>query len=582
MICRMTESRWRVPSIDWTMVAILGIALAVRICAILLFPSLHHPDENFQLFEAAHRRAFGYGIGTWEDRAGLRSPVIPYLLSRVFALAEPVVGGPKGYIVTSQILLAALSLIGIAAVYRMGLRESRTHAVLLGLVAATWFEMVYFSFRPLTEAVAFNFLLVSLALASVPTKELSWRRLAAIGFCVGLTLMLRVQLLPALLFLALWVGRLEFQKRWVPLLLGSSGALLIFGLADWIAWGSPFHSYIATVRINLFEGKASQFGTEPFFYYFEVIAALWWIATLTIVGLVALRIRNSALWIGVALCIIAAHALIPHKEYRFIFPATACLVIVAVMASADFIEAAKARVQPRLTRSLAAAGVAFWVVLSVVLASSQGFAYQWYRARDLINAQYWLAAQPDLCGVAMLDRGIDYGNSAFDSGGNAFLHRNVPMLLYGHTPDEAKRKSHAFNYIVLARASIGDFSPEYRLVKCNNNVCVVKRPGGCVGTRVEPPSHATVQASRSGNEDFFLTDANWVHGVARRWAGFFVPNTGQSAERYKPGRSVKFADGEVRKIVRVEPSGQYLNIYVEGEPLDPAKAGVPSGYSISP
>jgi hypothetical protein len=339
--------------------------------------------------------------------------------------------------------------------------------------------MVYFSFRPLTEAVAFDFLLVSLSLASVTPKELSSRRLVLIGFCISVSLMLRIQLLAGLLFLALWVGRLEFRERWAPMTLGGIPPLLMFALADWIAWGSPFHSYIAAVQLNLFEGKASTFGTSPAFWYFKSIGIFWSVATPAILGLVAIRVRSSAIWLGVAFCIIASHSLIPHKEYRFIFPAMACLVLIAAMGSADLIEIVRVRLRPHSARYLVAGGAALWVAVSTSLAFSSGFSSQWYRARDLIETEYWLAAQPDLCGLLIYDRGIDYEHSAFDSGGYSHLHRPVPLRLLGHEPDVAKRSSRAFNYIVLSRSSVVDFQPDFTLVKCMHNVCVIKRAGSC-------------------------------------------------------------------------------------------------------
>ena len=47
------------PFADRTFLILIGVALLVRLAAIVAFPSLHHPDENFQLFEQAHRIAFG-------------------------------------------------------------------------------------------------------------------------------------------------------------------------------------------------------------------------------------------------------------------------------------------------------------------------------------------------------------------------------------------------------------------------------------------------------------------------------------------------------------------------------------------
>src|SRR5580693_945701 len=87
---------------DRTLLIVLLLAAAVRLAAILAFPSLHHPDENFQLFEQAHRIAFGYGVVPWEFRDGIRSPVLPYVLAALFRVSEPVVGGPQGYLLVAR------------------------------------------------------------------------------------------------------------------------------------------------------------------------------------------------------------------------------------------------------------------------------------------------------------------------------------------------------------------------------------------------------------------------------------------------------------------------------------------------
>ena len=79
---------------------------------------------------------------------------------------------------------------------------------------------------------------------------------------------------------------------------------------------------------------------------------------------------------------------------------------------------------------------------------------------------------------------------------------------------------------------------------------------------------------------FFLTDNNWLHGIARKWAGFFVPNTQKFVYEYKVGRLVKFADGESREITRTEPSGLYFNIYLNGDLLDPEKVGLPTKFVV--
>ena len=298
------------------LVAILLAAFSLRVFAIFLFPGLAHPDENFQAMEIAHRLAFGYGALAWEFEDGLRSLVAPFFISWLFRLVEPVLGGSQGYIDALRIALAGLSLFAVAAVYRMGLRTSRTHAAIAGIVAATWFELVYFSFRPLSESLACDALLPALAIASRPAAELDRRRLSTIGFCLGLAVALRLQLIAGVAFAAFYVGRSAGRERSVWLALGAAAPILAFGATDWLTWGRPFHSYAQAIWVNAIEGRSSAFGVHPAGWYVGRFASQWIFAVPIIAALVALRARTSVLWLGVAAAIILSHLVIPHEEYR--------------------------------------------------------------------------------------------------------------------------------------------------------------------------------------------------------------------------------------------------------------------------
>ena len=456
---------------------ILAFAFLLRLAAILAFPSLHHPDENFQLFEQAHRLAFGYGVKPWEFEDGIRSLVLPYLLAKVFAFADPVFGGPRGYLICARVLLALWSLVYVAAIYRMGLRSSRIHALLGGLVAASWFELVYFAGRPLTEALACDFLLVALAVASRPRHELMHRHLLTIGLCFAMTLMLRAHLFAGILFAALWIAGGSFRERWAPLILGGLVPVILFGAADWLAWGSPFHSYVAAFRVNLLQGKSAAFGTHAAYWYVERVYALWFAALPILLLLIGLRARASALWIGVAVAILASHSAIPHKEYRFVFPALACLIVTAAMGSADLVEWVR-RVRPRLAPYLAAGCAACWLLASATLASGPGFSQNWTRSRDFIEMSFWLSGQTQLCGLAL------YDDSWIPTGGYAHLHRDVPIYALSRDRALARRSTEAFDFVLLRRASIADFAPSYELASCVGNgasgdLCILRRQGSC-------------------------------------------------------------------------------------------------------
>ena len=103
---------------------------------------------------------------------------------------------------------------------------------------------------------------------------------------------------------------------------------------------------------------------------------------------------------------------------------------------------------------------------------------------------------------------------------------------------------------------------------------------GCDARQIPMTNGNVLHVPGTVNETFFLTDGNWAHGIARNWAGFFVPSTDTLSGIYKPGRQVRFPDGNVRNIIRAERYGEYLNVYIDGEPLNPEKVGLPSTFTV--
>jgi phosphatidylinositol glycan class B len=232
------------------------------------------------------------------------------------------------------------------------------------------------------------------------------------------------------------------------------------------------------LRIDLIDGKASIYGVESPAYFLEQLSDTWAGALPAMAALILLRARASALWIVVALVIIAIHTAIPHKEYRFVVPAFACLALVAAMGSADLIE--RVRLLPgsqRAGRALDAIGAALWVGTSVTLAFAPGFKDEWFEAGDVIAASFRLAQLPDLCGV------LFYNHDWATTGGYAHLHRDVPVFALADDQDTARQSTPAFNAIILTHESLAEFTPQYELQECSgdedDDVCIMKREGAC-------------------------------------------------------------------------------------------------------
>jgi GPI mannosyltransferase 3 len=463
---------------DVALVAILVFAFLLRIIAISVFPSLHYPDENFQAFEQGHRLAFGYGISTWEFDDGIRSPVIPYLLGGIFTIAYPLFGGPGGYIFAAQVILAMLSLCSVGAVYLMGATYSRIHALMAGVAAASWFEIVYFSFRPLSEAVCVDFLLPGVACATCAPSGFTKRKLVVAGFCLGVSLMLRVHILPGVMFLAIWIGRFDFAGRWLPLCLGALPPVLGFGLADWVVWGAPFYSYIESISINLLQARAEDYGVSSPYWYFIQIAYLWRGALFVLLILAFVGARISPAWLGVALAIIVGHSLISHKEYRFIYPAMACLIVAAALGSATISIWLLRQIAQKWREGIVASVALTWIVSSVCLGFGTGFYDKWFTSRKLIYSFFWLSRQPELCGLLL------YNIKWTSTGGYTYLHRNLPIYAIRNDVLLANESASAFNFIIASPQLSHKFGSQFELSSCTgseniDDICVIHRPGGC-------------------------------------------------------------------------------------------------------
>jgi len=77
-----------------------------------------------------------------------------------------------------------------------------------------------------------------------------------------------------------------------------------------------------------------------------------------------------------------------------------------------------------------------------------------------------------------------------------------------------------------------------------------------------------------------LTDVNWINGVGRSWAGFFVNNATENIERYHIGNKVRFINGDIREITQIIKSESFINIYLNGIPLDGEKVGYPNDIEV--
>ncbi|WP_286712779.1 MULTISPECIES: hypothetical protein [unclassified Sphingomonas] len=450
----------------------IALAAALRIAASIPF-MVGWFDEIWQYLEPAWHLVAGPWVQTWDYRAGLRSWLIPELLAVPMGLGHALSPDTMLHLLLVRLALAALSLVIVGAAVSLGLRLSRLHGIVAGFVAATWFELVYFAPRALSEPIGLALLMGAIWLLLARARP-GPRQFAAAGLLMGLCFVARIQYGPALLTLAILAARRDWRGAWLPMIAGGCAALAIDAAANLAMGATPFRWMIEAARINLIEGRARAYGEMPLIGYFSLIAWYWYLATAPILLLAWIGAKRYPALLWVALVHLGFHSLIGHKEYRFVLASTALLVILAAIGSAELL-----RRLPRRRLALATAGtLALWGMASAALAAGH-FRPNWSLEADLAAALERAGRPPGTCGLAL------YRPRDTVAGAYALYRRDTPIYVLG-TPEEAMRHAGAFDTVVAPRAHAAELPKQYRLEACaapgrtDAPGCVLRRAGGCI------------------------------------------------------------------------------------------------------
>ena len=456
----------------WTwLVFCLVIGFVLRQGTAMVFSSIYFPDEVFQYWEQGYRMVFGYGVIPWEYRVGLRTWIVPGTIGSVIWVVNALGGSAEVWRATVQALLSLASLGVIATGFLWAKRLSGTGAaVLAAFVAAIWFEFIYFSAKPFTEVIAAAALFpAAYMLAAIPNP--SRRLLAFGGVLLGLSFVLRLHLAPAVLVIALATLQRHGWRRSMLPALSAALVVLLAGLIDWLTWGVPFHSLWQNFSINVLEGKAATFGTQPVFWYLLYYANAWPGFVAVGLGLFLLAARRAPLMLVVPLVILVSHSLIGHKEYRFLYPTLPFLFTLASVGAAElFALAARNLSVPQ--RRWGFAALAFgWLMTSASLGLNDGFRPFFTQHSEGIALFARAGEEPALCGLGIARM------SQWDMPGYAGLGRNVPLYLVD--PPEAETLSSGYNLYIYRHADYPGRPQGFTDLECLDTYCLAIRPGTC-------------------------------------------------------------------------------------------------------
>lgn len=439
--------------------------LALRVEGAFETSTLAHPDEVFQTLEPAHRLAFGYGVITWEWRDGIRSWVFPAFLAGVMKSTSWIGPGSSGYLLAIRMLLVAISMVTIWFGFSWARRAGGLEAGLIAAAAcATWYEIVEYAPRAMTEVVATHVMLAGLYIGVCSKWAAERRRLFLAALLCGTAISLRIQLAPAFVFAGLYFFRRGWRETAAPVLIGMLVPIAAFGITDLFTWGHAFQSFYLYFWENVAEGKSRQYGEEPWYWYLLTeLEHLGPVALLAIYGA-----RRSPFLGWTTLIIVASHSVVSHKEVRFLYP---ILPFVMVLAALGIVQAAKeigAILNPGPgPRTVVLTGFGLFLLSSWLLANPLPYS-------GGMKALESLSQDPSVCGVGV--RRIPW----FTTGGYSYLHRNIPLTLMVMS-DKIGDQLATVN-AVITDAAPWDSGEGFVLSECSHQVCIYRRTGRCVSS----------------------------------------------------------------------------------------------------
>ena len=458
--------------IGWKKIhVVVFIGLLIRITIALVSEQVHQADEIFQYLEQAHRLVFGYGYIPWEYRFGIRSWILPGLLS---LLLQPFkflhFDDPNLYVPAIKIFSCFASVSLIYSAYSIGRNlVSEQAGRIASILTCVWYELIYFSSKPTPEVLSTYLLMIALAIVTTRTAP---RNPLLFGFICAFAVLLRLQYLPAIAIIVLF-GCLGYKRREI-LTIGGSILLtvIVAGYVDYFTWGSFFASYYNNYLFNAVHKVSSIFGKQH---------PLYLLGTLTIcsVGIFPIAAclswkRGRQVWLLwlLAASIIVSHSLILHKEHRFVFAAIPIFLILAAVVISDGISQYLSRkpVNQVLTWFLS-----FFIVATSVCSPFAVFPYESIyihprfskqnssiiNQQPILKAYLLLSKEPDL--FAVLNTFSSWWSK---TGGYYYLHHDIPVYFPQHLESIKRKKIRSYVSHIVCRFNdkeIPGFSPIARI-----------------------------------------------------------------------------------------------------------------------
>lgn len=310
------------------------IGLVCHIVASWYSIGYHQIDEHFMILEYAN-----YKFGTvpervfpWEYLGKLRPTLQPTFAHFSFKAMQSIgIGNPFFQVFVLRLLTAILAWwVSCMAALKFGLQyqNRKVQYWSIAAIACLWF-MPYLQVRFSSENYAgISFMAALLVVPSIANQtkisatKLQW---LLMGFLLSCSFYFRFQIAFAIIGLLLWL-LLYARPIWqcyLFLFLGAVAAVLLNLWVDYWFYGEWILSPLRYFDANITNDIASTYGTTPWYDYFVLFASQG-IPPISIVLMllffVGLVRRPMQLMVFVFVPFFIGHMVVPHKEFRFLYP----------------------------------------------------------------------------------------------------------------------------------------------------------------------------------------------------------------------------------------------------------------------
>lgn len=310
-------------------IPILLTAALLYLFVALQSSGYYHWDEHYQIVEFANFKMGNAAVEdlAWEYKAGIRPALQPAICFVIFKSLN-ILGITNSYLLALSLRLVTATL-AIFAIHLFITQSKKTikpelwpYFILLSF--GLWF-LPFINVRFSAESWSGLFLLIGISLILSADLKATPGRLLLFSLFLGTAILFKYQTAIAVAGLLAWLAcieKLSFRKL-IAITLCITSVLALGALVDSWLYGKYVFTLYNYFHVNLIEGVAAKYGTAPWYeiIIYIVKAPGMGIGSLLLFAVLYLTIKkpkNVVIW--AALPYLVVHAIISHKELRFLFP----------------------------------------------------------------------------------------------------------------------------------------------------------------------------------------------------------------------------------------------------------------------